>query len=94
MPETVSRLFVEQNLLDYLWRHLLKENFHAMKKHLLNYDLAYPSDRVRKIYDGFPHVLVPQHLGDDDDMQKISEALGAAKTRVECSSSFLKTTIK
>ncbi|KAF6160792.1 hypothetical protein GIB67_035993 [Kingdonia uniflora] len=51
-------------------------------------------DRVRKIYDGFPHVLVPQHLGDDDDMQKISEALGAAKTRVECCSSFLKAAIK
>ncbi|KAF7148285.1 hypothetical protein RHSIM_Rhsim03G0122800 [Rhododendron simsii] len=53
-------------------------------------------DRVRKIYKKFPRIPVPQHLdlGDDDDMQKLSEALGAAKVRVECCSSFLKAAIK
>ncbi|KAI8563873.1 hypothetical protein RHMOL_Rhmol03G0143100 [Rhododendron molle] len=54
------------------------------------------SYRVRKIYKKFPRIPVPQHLdlGDDDDMQKLSEALGAAKVRVECCSSFLKAAIK
>lgn len=51
-------------------------------------------DRVRKIYLEFPQISVPQHLEDDDDMQKLSEALGAAKTRVEGCSSFLKAAIK
>ncbi|KAL5569256.1 hypothetical protein UlMin_025831 [Ulmus minor] len=51
-------------------------------------------DRVRKIYEKFPRILVPQHLEDDEDMQKISEALGAAKTRVDGCSSFLKAAIK
>ncbi|XP_011628931.1 Golgi to ER traffic protein 4 homolog isoform X1 [Amborella trichopoda] len=51
-------------------------------------------DRVRKIYQEFPQLSVPQHLGDDDDMQKLSEALAAAKTRVEGCSSFLKEAIK
>lgn len=39
---------------------------------------------------------VPQHLdlADDDDMQQLSEALGAAKTREEGCSSFLKAAIK
>ncbi|GMN51167.1 hypothetical protein TIFTF001_020314 [Ficus carica] len=51
-------------------------------------------DCVRKIYMKFPQIPVPQHLGDDEDMQKISEALGAAKTRVDACSSFLKAAIK
>lgn len=42
----------------------------------------------------FPQIPVPQHLGDDEDMQQISEALGAAKTRVDGCSSFLKAAIK
>ncbi|KAJ8647646.1 hypothetical protein MRB53_000669 [Persea americana] len=52
-------------------------------------------ERVRKIYQDFPQISVPQNLlGDDDDMQKLSEALGAAKTRVEGCSSFLKAAIR
>ncbi|KAK6150769.1 hypothetical protein DH2020_015701 [Rehmannia glutinosa] len=53
-------------------------------------------DRIRKIYKKFPRISVPQHLelGDDDDMQRLSEALGAAKTRAEGCSSFLKAAIK
>ncbi|CAL5322381.1 unnamed protein product [Camellia sinensis] len=53
-------------------------------------------DRVRKILKKFPQIPVPQHLDltDDDDMQKLSEALGEAKIRVEGCSSFLKAAIK
>ncbi|CAH9114180.1 unnamed protein product [Cuscuta europaea] len=53
-------------------------------------------DRVRKIYKKFPKVTVPQHLdlADDDEMQKVAEALTAAKTRVEACSSFVKAVIK
>ncbi|KAF5469197.1 hypothetical protein F2P56_013288 [Juglans regia] len=51
-------------------------------------------DRVRKIYKTFPQIPLPRHLPDDDEMQQISEALGAAKTRVEGCSSFLKAAIK
>ncbi|KAL6503064.1 hypothetical protein OROHE_023928 [Orobanche hederae] len=53
-------------------------------------------DRIRKIYKKFPRIPMPQHLdvGDDDDMQRLSEALGAAKTRAEGCSSFLKAAIK
>lgn len=52
-------------------------------------------DRVRKIYKKFPRIPVPQHVDlADDDMQRISEALGAAKTRVESCSSFLKAAIR
>ncbi|KAM7494997.1 hypothetical protein LguiB_029606 [Lonicera macranthoides] len=56
-------------------------------------------DRVRIIYEKFPQIAVPQHLDmgtlpDDDDIQRVSEALGAAKTRVECCSTFLKAAIK
>ncbi|CAA2970171.1 Golgi to ER traffic 4 homolog [Olea europaea subsp. europaea] len=53
-------------------------------------------DRIMKIYKKFPRVLVPQHLdtADDDDMQQLQEAFGAATTRVESCSSFLKTAIK
>ncbi|GAB2286769.1 hypothetical protein Dimus_021163 [Dionaea muscipula] len=51
-------------------------------------------DRLRKIYEVFPRIAVPEHLGDDDDMQKLSEALGAAKTRVDGCSSFLKSAIR
>jgi hypothetical protein len=51
-------------------------------------------DRVRKIYKMFPQIPLPQHLPDDDEMQQISEALGAAKIRVEGCSSFLKAAIR
>lgn len=53
-------------------------------------------DRVRKIYKKFPQKPVPQHLdlADDDDMQQLSEALAAAKVRVEACSSFLRAAIK
>ncbi|MCD7446913.1 hypothetical protein HAX54_018884 [Datura stramonium] len=53
-------------------------------------------DRVRKIYKRFPRLSVPQHLelADDDDLQKLSEAIAAAKTRVEGCSAFLKAAIK
>ncbi|KAK6142645.1 hypothetical protein DH2020_022993 [Rehmannia glutinosa] len=52
-------------------------------------------DRIRKIYKKFPRISVPQHLDlGDDDMQQLSEALGAAKTRAEGCSSFLKACIK
>lgn len=51
-------------------------------------------DRVRKIYKSFPQIPLPQHLGEDDDVQQLSEALGAAKTRVEGCSSFLKAALK
>ncbi|WCJ19399.1 Protein GET4 [Euphorbia peplus] len=47
-------------------------------------------DRVRKIYELFPRVPLPQHVAEDDDVQLLSEALGAAKTRVESCSTFLK----
>lgn len=57
---------------------------------------AFSLDRVRKIYKKFPRLSVPQHLelADDDDLQKLSEAIAAAKTRVEGCSSFLKAAIK
>ncbi|KAL0424891.1 UNVERIFIED_CONTAM: Golgi to ER traffic protein 4 [Sesamum radiatum] len=53
-------------------------------------------DRIKKIYKKFPRISVPQHLdlADDDDMQQLSEALAAAKTRAEGCSSFLKAAIK
>ncbi|KAG5570513.1 hypothetical protein H5410_060279 [Solanum commersonii] len=53
-------------------------------------------DRVKKIFKKFPRLSVPQHLelADDDDLQKLSEAIAAAKTRVEGCSSFLKAAIK
>ncbi|KAK1311705.1 hypothetical protein QJS10_CPA07g01196 [Acorus calamus] len=51
-------------------------------------------DRIKMIYEGFPQIPLPQSFVDDDDMQKLSEALVAAKTRVECCSSFLKAAIK
>lgn len=52
-------------------------------------------DSIGKIYEAFPRISVPQHLeDDDDDMQKLSEALVAAKVRVESCSSFLKAAIK
>lgn len=53
-------------------------------------------DSVRKIYKKFPRISVPQHLDltDGDDMQQLSEALAAAKVRVEACSSFLKAAIK
>lgn len=62
---------------------------------LYNSDYLFTLGRVRKIYQDFPQISVPQNLlGDDDDMQKLAEALGAAKTRVEGCSSFLKAAIR
>ncbi|XVF23692.1 hypothetical protein REPUB_Repub13aG0061400 [Reevesia pubescens] len=51
-------------------------------------------DRVRKIYKVFPQIPLPSNLADDDDVQELTEALGAAKTRVEGCSSFLRAAIK
>ncbi|KAJ8568385.1 hypothetical protein K7X08_027918 [Anisodus acutangulus] len=53
-------------------------------------------DRVRKIFKKFPRLSLPQHLelADDDDLQKLSEAIAAAKTRVEGCASFMKAAIK
>ncbi|KAJ4720853.1 Golgi to ER traffic protein 4-like [Melia azedarach] len=51
-------------------------------------------DRVRKIYELFPQIPVQHNLGDDDDLHELTEALGAAKMRVEGCSSFLKAAIK
>ena len=59
-----------------------------------DYDKMSMLDRVRKIYKMFPRIPLPQHLPDDDEMQQISEALGAAKIRVEGCSSFLKAAIR
>ncbi|KAK8939123.1 hypothetical protein KSP39_PZI010849 [Platanthera zijinensis] len=53
-------------------------------------------DRIRKIYQAFPKLSMPHHLTDqdDDDMERLSEALVAAKTRVEVCSSFLKSALR
>ncbi|CAI0442863.1 unnamed protein product [Linum tenue] len=51
-------------------------------------------DRVRTIYKLFPQIPVPQHLGEEDDVHQLAEALAAAKTRVECCSSFLRAAIR
>ncbi|GAA0140073.1 hypothetical protein LIER_35183 [Lithospermum erythrorhizon] len=53
-------------------------------------------DGIKKIYKRFPKIPVPQHLdmAADDDMQHLSEALAAAKIRVEGCSQFLKAAIK
>ncbi|XP_071722819.1 protein GET4 [Rutidosis leptorrhynchoides] len=51
-------------------------------------------DSLRKIYETIPQVPVPQHLGADDDVEKLAEALTAAKMRAESCSSFLKAAIK
>ncbi|KAI3520218.1 hypothetical protein L1887_09497 [Cichorium endivia] len=52
--------------------------------------------RIRKIYKKFPQIPLPQNLGleDDDEIHKLTETLGAAKTRVESCTSFLKAAIK
>ncbi|CAN1237746.1 Protein GET4 [Linum grandiflorum] len=50
--------------------------------------------RVRTIYKLFPQIPVPQHLGEEDDVHQLAEALAAAKTRVECCTSFLRAAIK
>ena len=51
-------------------------------------------DRIRKIYKTFPKIPLPQDLGEDDDMQQLNEALGAAKIHVDCCLSFLRAAIK
>ncbi|XP_074276248.1 protein GET4 isoform X2 [Silene latifolia] len=50
--------------------------------------------RLRKIYEAFPRNAVPDQVGDDDDMQKLTEELAAAKIRVEGCSSFLKASLR
>lgn len=65
----------------------------TLVKGKFSYD-DYTLDRVREIYKKFPQISVPQHLEDDDDMQILSDALGAATTRVEGCSSFLKAAIR
>ena len=60
----------------------------------INHELISIIDRIRKICKTFPQIPLPQDLGEDDDMQQLNEALGAAKTRVECCMSFLKAAIK
>ncbi|XVF83304.1 hypothetical protein PTKIN_Ptkin16aG0476100 [Pterospermum kingtungense] len=51
-------------------------------------------DRVRKIYKEFPRIPMPSNLEVDDDVQELTEVLGAAKIRVEGCSSFLRAAIK
>ncbi|XP_015942469.1 protein GET4 [Arachis duranensis] len=51
-------------------------------------------DLVKKIYQAFPRVPLPQHLWDVDDVQQLSEDIGTAKARVEGCSSFLKAAIR
>lgn len=65
-----------------------------MHAFLRDYDKISILDRVRKIYKMFPQIPLPQHLLDDDEMEQISEALGAAKIHVDGCSSFLKAALK
>lgn len=65
-----------------------------MHAFLCDYDKISILDRVRKIYKMFPQIPLPQLLPDDDEMEQISEALGAAKIRVDGCSSFLKAALK
>ncbi|XP_024971521.1 Golgi to ER traffic protein 4 homolog [Cynara cardunculus var. scolymus] len=53
-------------------------------------------DRIRKIYKKFPRIPLPENLdlADDEAIHRLSETLGAAKTRVQSCSSFLKAAIK
>ncbi|PPD90102.1 hypothetical protein GOBAR_DD12961 [Gossypium barbadense] len=50
-------------------------------------------DRARKIYEVFPKVPLPSNMSDDKDVGEFTEALGAAKTRLEGCSSFLRAAI-
>ncbi|RYR61622.1 hypothetical protein Ahy_A04g018812 [Arachis hypogaea] len=50
-------------------------------------------DLIKKIYQAFPRVPLPQHLWDVDDVQQLSEDIEMAKARVEGCSSFLKAAI-
>lgn len=62
---------------------------------LCDYDKISFLDRARKIYEKFPKIpLAAINLTEDHDIQQLSEAIGAAKTRVEGCSSFLKAAIK
>ncbi|XP_021739602.1 uncharacterized protein LOC110705991 [Chenopodium quinoa] len=54
----------------------------------------YKSTRARKIYEAFLRNAVPDHVGDDDDMQKLSEVLGTVKIRVEACASILRAAIR
>lgn len=96
--------YISRNILSFqpresvIARHCLWPLFFLLKTsdifYFHDYDEKPILDCVRKIYMKFPQIPVPQHLGDDEDMQKISEALGAAKIRVDGCSSFLKAAIK
>ncbi|KAH9325688.1 hypothetical protein KI387_005866, partial [Taxus chinensis] len=50
-------------------------------------------DRIGAIFNEFPQVLIPHKLSEEDDMQKLSEILLAAKARVNGCTSFLKAAI-
>ncbi|XP_042004939.1 protein GET4-like isoform X1 [Salvia splendens] len=68
-------------------------------EHLVKGNIPYGDDtldRIRQIYKKFPRISVPQNLdlGDDVDMQQLAETLGAAKTRAEGCSTFLRAAIK
>lgn len=54
-------------------------------------------DRVRKMYQMFPQISVPQHVKDnvdDNELHKLTETITATKTRVEGCSSFLKAALR
>ncbi|KAK8574503.1 hypothetical protein V6N12_062193 [Hibiscus sabdariffa] len=51
-------------------------------------------DRIQKIYKLFPQIPLPSNFDVGDDVQQLNEAIGEAKTRLQCCSSFLKAAIK
>ncbi|KAG8046008.1 hypothetical protein GUJ93_ZPchr0008g12867 [Zizania palustris] len=53
-------------------------------------------DHIRKIYEAFPRISIPHFLGDDydDDGQKLSESISAAKVCAESCSSFMRAAIR
>ncbi|KAI9098475.1 hypothetical protein K1719_025100 [Acacia pycnantha] len=51
-------------------------------------------ERVKKIYSKFARGKLPSSLEDEDDMQKLTEAIGVAKIRVDGCCSFLKAAIR
>lgn len=78
---------------------MLIHDYFVYSEHFLSYlffdDSNLFIERIRRIYEKFPRIPVTHNLDmSDDDMQRVHEALGAAKTRVECCSSFLKAAIR
>ncbi|KAK8535995.1 hypothetical protein V6N12_012658 [Hibiscus sabdariffa] len=51
-------------------------------------------DCIWKIYKLFPQIPLPSNFDVGDDVQQLNEAIGEAKTRLQCCSSFLKAAIK